>query len=172
MVVPNEKELNMQRSFWHFEMAIRLWNAIDLKKIPDEIFRESIIIEDGGGILVLDDALFKTQEARLSAIQALVGDAFGRTASALSEYVDFLNPEKPTEQQKDLRDFIYMIRCAFSHEIGAPQWEVRGPYKRSLSIEGISYDMDELNGNEFAYEDVGGCEVLHKIRGLIPKYFA
>lgn len=172
MVVPNEKELNMQRSFWHFEMAIRLWNAIDLKKIPDEIFRESIIIEDGGGILVLDDALFKTQEARLSAIQALVGDAFGRTASALSEYIDCLIPEEPTKQQKDLRDFVYMIRCAFSHEIGSPQWEVRGNYKRSLSIEGTSYDMGKLNGKEFTYKDVGGCEVLHKIRGLIPKYFS
>ena len=162
----------MQRCFWHFEFAIRVWNAVDLNKISDEIFNESITIKDSGGILVLDDALFKNNDARLMASQALVGDAFGRTASALYEYIKSIIPADPTKQQQDILDFIYMIRCAFSHEIGAPNWEVRGKYKRSMFIEERCYEMGKLAGTEVTYEDIGGCEVLHKIRALIPKYFS
>ena len=158
----NDKYRNMERSFWHFEFAIRISNAVEKGRVSENVFEECITIDDGHSVLVLNDMLFKDMGKRQQAAKAIVGDAFGRTASALFEFLDSMPRE--TQQQVDLRDFVYMIRCAFSHQIGDPMWKVRGHYKRVMTVLGKPYDLAGLNGKNFEYSDAGGSGILHDIR--------
>ena len=58
-----------------------------------------------------------------------------------------------------LRILIYMIRCAFAHNVLKPQWEVRGDYQRNLSIRDkeikIDLDLSTLNSKEFNINQIG-----------------
>ena len=60
---------------------------------------------------------------------------------------------------EDLRDFVYMLRCAFGHDPVVPRWEIRKPkYKRVVEIKviGLRVDLRALAGQPFDPAQIGG----------------
>lgn len=60
----------------------------------------------------------------------------------------------------DLRNLIYMVRCAFSHNMATPIWKASGPnfarkFKLPLETD-TEIDLSALNGKAFEYSHIGG----------------
>ncbi|HHL34179.1 MAG TPA: hypothetical protein ENJ30_07435 [Desulfobulbaceae bacterium] len=176
MNTPDDKYIVTKAAILHYEFSIRIWDALERGVIPEKVFQEPITISDGEFNLVLNDKHFSSIENQKRAAIAFISDSFGRAVSALSELLSQLLEQQthPTDEQKDVRDFIYMIRCAFSHEIGFPKWEVKSPnspYMRKMNVLGNTYDMAKLNGEIFEYHHAGGYEILHNIFRDLYKFF-
>ena len=70
-----------------------------------------------------------------------------------------------------LRTLVYMIRCAYAHDLIHPKWNVKGPYCQQLKIElqdeTVELDLSEKDGQPFDVKDIGGHEIYFQIKEKI-----
>src|SRR3989339_823373 len=72
-----------------------------------------------------------------------------------------------------LRNLIYMIRCAYAHDMMHPKWKVGSNYPQLLEIQLQSdilrLDLSTKHKKSFNIEDIGGYENYFEIKDLICK---
>lgn len=70
-----------------------------------------------------------------------------------------------------LRKLVYMIRCAYAHDIMYPKWKVKGLYRQPvevrLSREMFRLDLSKKDGNDFRMQDIGGYRNFFIIKDLV-----
>ncbi len=72
------------------------------------------------------------------------------------------------DPEDELRTLVYMVRCAFAHNLAKPCWEARGNLAHNIQLNlgesDLSIDMVALHGNAFDYSHIGGFANWYKIR--------
>lgn len=162
---------DIEQAFQQLEFAIRLMSYCGLGYIDKEKFNSHIYIESENLILPRDT--FKEDRDLGIAAQINVGVCFGVSAIVLDAAFDADGFKKTpeSENREDLiRTLVFMIRCAFAHNMAFPRWEVRGPYNRKIEFglfdEHLSIDLRELHGQLFEYSHIGGAGNWFKIRDV------
>lgn len=54
----------------------------------------------------------------------------------------------------------YMLRCAPAHDISDPQWKIKGRFRRSYAVAGLTVDLTECDGAVFNFKDIGGPRMI------------
>lgn len=164
-----------ETAFLQVEFALRLLIYCERGKIHLEEFQEShthdFLKQTNLRLVSLgefDDTDKIIKAANTSMLLALAGSAL-----ALDQACEAAGIKPCPESnchRKELRTLVYMIRCAFAHSIIAPKWEVKGKYKRKITLKVDPFtpetpiDLSELDGKPFDYSQIGGYRVWYYIR--------
>ena len=164
---------DVELAFRQLEFAIKLMcycelGHIDLKKFDTDITillkHENVGFSAGG---FEKDSIIMTS-------QMLVGTAFGVSAIILDAMYDAAGIKKnikSREPKEDLRTLVYMVRCAFAHNIAAPVWEAREPdFSRKFCLPltpKANIDLSKINGASFEYDHIGGFAQWYKIKDAV-----
>ncbi len=167
---------DVEYAFTQLEFAIRLMCYCELDHLDREKFDNDITIrlkKENAGFL---GGNFVNLESTVTASQMLVGTSFGVSAIVLDaayEAADIKRDLKFRTQESDLRLLVYMVRCAFAHNMAAPKWDARGPdFMRefNLPIDGsLIIDLTSVNEVSFEYEHIGGFTNWYKIKSAVVR---
>ena len=161
-----------------FGLCVNLQEAILSGRIAPETFRKSVKIDTGGkGVTIRNNY---TQEALRVQSKNLLFTALGTTAIVIDTALDaVLGSKKPadTSQVGSARAIIYMLRCAFAHDMAFPVWSCKNKYQLQYTVNlpqlgRIVFDAKALNGQNLKLEHIGGLEAYVELiefcKGLIP----
>jgi len=167
---------NIDQAFLQFEFAIKLMVYFELNKVDkDEFDRDLTILEEKDNIVFPDNS-FHTYNDLILASQNNVIVCFGVSAITLDRSLaDAGIDRKPDDLSENgsLRTLIYMIRCAFAHNMIEPKWDVHIKYKKSIKLnlnnENLIIDLSQMHGKGFDYKDIGGVKNWFIIKNLAKK---
>ena len=162
---------DVEIAFWQLEFSIKLLTFCELKKLAPSEFDTDHFVKLEEGDLRFPAGHFSDLENIISAAGVSVALAFGASALALDKAFETAqitpNPESDDNATR-IRTLIYMVRCAYAHGIAEPRWEVRGKYRRAMSVEveGIvtPIDLEKLDGKVFDFKHIGGHSNWNRMR--------
>ncbi len=164
----------IDQAFLQLEFAIKLMNYVELGRLnKDEFDRDTLIELERKNIRFGDNTFHTYDELKNAAINNYL-ITLGMSAIALetslqdaginNNYADF-------SSKGQLRALVYMIRCAFAHDMMTPCWKVDHCYQRiielHLGVGKISIDLRELNGMAFEDRHIGGIETYYEIKNAV-----
>lgn len=164
---------DIERAFKQLEFSIKLMcyselGHIDLAKFDTDV---TIILDNDN--IGFPTGNFQSAKDIILASQINVGVCFGLSAIVLDAAfasVGIKGKPESRDQMDELRTLVYMVRCAFAHNIAYPRWEARGPYSRKIEFYldqvPLLIDLEHLNGQDFEYSHIGGFANWYKIRDL------
>ena len=154
---------DVEIAFWQLEFSIKLLNFCELKKLDPSEFDTDHTVKLEEGNLIFPVGHFSDQDNIIRAASVSVALAFGASALALDKAFEIAQIPPDPEFNNNvgrIRTLIYLVRCAYAHGIAEPRWEVRGKYRRAMSIEleGIvtHIDLENLAGKFFDFPQIGG----------------
>ena len=163
-------------AFRQLEFAIKLMCYCELGHLDRNKFDTDVTIILEQGNIGFSSGNFAEQESIVVASQMLVGTSFGVSAIILDAVYEAAGIEKninSREPQDDLRILVYMVRCAFAHNLAAPKWEARGQdYAREFNLpldQGTKIDLTSINGSVFEYDHIGGLSQWYKIKDAVVR---
>lgn len=170
----------IEQAFLQLAFAIKLLTYTELGKISKSEFDTEVQIKLEKRNLSFWDGPFHSYDDIILGAQNNFVLTLGFTAIVLHDVLTqagFPNDLPVSSPHRDLRALVYMIRCAFAHDMMNPQWEARGPFARELRLElpsgPLLVDMRGRNGQPFDDSHVGGIETYFEIKaeveGLISK---
>jgi len=147
-----------------FGLALNLQEAIVSERVVPSTFKKHLKIETGGKGVTFQHNY--TQEALRIQSKNLLCMALGTTAIIIDTILDeALGPKDPndTSQIGSTRAIMYMIRCAFAHNMAFPAWSCKTRYQRVYTVTlpqagTIAFDAKLLNGQLIKMEHIGGLE--------------
>jgi hypothetical protein len=168
------RQANLQLSF-----SIKLMMHLQLRKIDKDEFDCEAQVNLERRIVPLPANIFHTYEDLISAGENTFMVTLGFHAisidTALTE-LGILPNLQVTHPYRDVRDLVYMIRCAFAHNFIDPEWQAKPSFQRKLNIglpsQLLTVDMLAFNGQRFRIEHVGGVSGYREIVGEIEKIVA
>lgn len=168
----------IEQAFLQLSFAIKLMTHIELGKIDKGDFDCAVQINlakrnhsfPANTFKTSDDIILAAQNnyvITLGGFTALVLDRVLADAGLVSD----LPRESP---HRDLRALVYMMRCAFAHDMMHPVWHARGPaFARELKIDlpsgPLTVDVAALNDQHFHDAHIGGIETYFEIRTAIDE---
>ncbi|SDL96353.1 hypothetical protein [Maricaulis salignorans] len=127
-----------------------------------------VTFQEDGQILVLPDRIFDNENDFILAFQNQLCVAFGAAAITLNrsrEEAGITLPDPIQSEQDQCVALTYQIRNAFAHDISEPKWDLRKKrYAREYEFGGIRVDLRNVGDKAFEYQDIGGPDVLFRIR--------
>ena len=104
--------------------------------------------------------IFSDPNDLIIALQNNLTIAFGAAAITLYRSIEEAGHTMPQGQIESEEEqciaLVYQVRNAFAHDIAEPRWEIRNPvFKREYVIGEETFDLRELHGHAFRYEDFG-----------------
>ena len=157
-------------AFANLAFAWKLYNYGLEGKIDIEELDIPITFKEGGMIWVLPDKIFSTQDDFILALENNLGIAFGAAAITLNRSREEAGIGLPRHDDLSSENHqcivvIYQIRNAFAHDIAEPKWEIRNPNNRRIyQFGGLKFDLSNVSGQAFKYEDIGGPDALVHIK--------
>ena len=162
---------DVEIAFWQLEFSIKLLTFCELKKLDPSEFDTDHVVKLEEGNLNFPSGHFSDADNIIRAANVSVALAFGASALALDKAFETaeIRPEPESDNNvAQLRTLIYMVRCAYAHGIAEPRWEVRGKYRRAMSVEldGITtlFDLEKLDGKVFDFKHIGGHSNWNRMR--------
>ena len=162
---------DVEQAFRQLEFAIKLMCYCERGDLDKEKFDSDVLIlleEENVGF---PDGSFPSDQEVITASQVNVGICFGVTAIVLDAAFETANIARDPQSQDpkdELRTLVYMVRCAFAHNLAKPCWEARGNFARNIQLNigetDLSIDMVALHGTDFEYSHIGGFANWYKIR--------
>ena len=166
----------IEQAFLQLAFAVKLVTYAELGKFSRPEFDTDVLIKLERRNLPLRGGTFHSDDDIVLAAQNNFVLTLGFTVivldRALSEagYASNLDGASPN---RDLRALIYMVRCAFAHDMMNPRWEARGPFARELHVtlpSGVLLiDARALNEQPFDISHVGGYEGYWEIKEEIAR---
>ena len=154
---------DIELSYRQFEFSIRLLSFCELGKIDPKEFDDDHIIALPEGTLHFPAGQFASKESIQHAAAIGVLITVGAMALAMDrgfEEIKVARDPKATDSTGRLRLLIYMIRCAYAHDVASPCWQARGDFQRQLIIDldpnPLTLDLADVNGKPFNVEQIGG----------------
>jgi hypothetical protein len=162
---------DVEISFRQLEFAIKLLSFCELGRInPTEFDTDHLVVLHGGS-LRFPAGNFSTQDSVEKAAGTGVLIAFSVSVLVLDKAFEVagLKPDpEAVDEVGRLRTLVHMMRCAQAHGIAEPRWEVRGKYRRPLTINigasTISLDLSALDGQPFDIDQLGGYVNWYRMR--------
>ncbi len=130
---------------------------IDLDKLDiDVVFQD----DNGRPFFVPPAQIFPDPNDLIVALQNNLTIAFGAAAITLHRSIQEAGYRVPSGHFESDEDqciaLVYQVRNAFAHDITEPRWEMRNSaFERKYIIADKVFDLRELNGRNFRYEDFG-----------------
>jgi hypothetical protein len=161
---------DVELAFRQLEFAIKLMcycenNELDQKKFDSDI---TLLFKNDNWVFS-DNSLVEYKEI-VKCSQINVGICFGVSAIVLDsafEAASFSCKRRPLD---DIRTIVYMVRCAFAHNMADPKWKVTGDFQRqvNLTLAGKTtlIDLGQLNGKPFRYENIGELPNWYRIKDV------
>ncbi len=163
--------LDVEQAFKQLESAIKLMCYCERGDLDRERFDSDVIILLSEENVVFPDGGFQSDKEVLTASQINVGVCFGVSAIVLEAAFEAAKIERDPNSQNprdELRTLVYMVRCAFAHNLAKPCWEARGAFARKIQLNlgenVLSIDMVALHENAFEYSHIGGFANWYTIR--------
>ena len=161
----------IDQAFLQFGFAIKLLTHFELGKVDKQQFDVETTIFLERKNIHLKTNLFHTNDDLVNAATNNFNITLGATAIILDESLTsagFKNSCGDTSEQDQLRTLIYMIRCAYAHNMIEPRWEVRGKCLQTLKYrileQTFEVKLPELNGRPFSLDQIGGHDVYIAIK--------
>ena len=161
-------------AFQQLEFAIKLMCYCELGHLDIENFDTDVTILLEKENVGFKTGSFSTKESVARASKIQVGVAFGVSAIILDAAYEAAGIRKNINlrtTQGDLQIFVYMIRCAFAHNMATPIWQARGAdYARAFSLPletEIKIDLSSRDGEKFDYAHIGGFAQWFKIKDAV-----
>lgn len=170
----------VQQAFLQLCWAIKLDSYLSVYPPANKVdFDNPISVLDPMDTLSLPGEQFDTiDDIHLGAENCIllsVGALFLALDTALDQ-AGLRNEPSAQDPFGQLRILIYMSRCAFAHNVMAPQWEVHGKYCRELSIDipgvHLQLDLNRLSGKPFDIRQIGGYSNLITMKDHIVQMLA
>lgn len=165
---------NIEQAFLQLAFSIKLLTFFELRKIDKDEFDTDLIILGERGNIGYRHGTFKTYDDLICGATNNFNLTLGFTAITLESSLQAAKiPNNPNDSSSNgmLRTLIYMIRCAYAHDLMHPRWNVKGQYYQKLRIElhskTIELDLSEKNGQPFDIKDIGGHEIYFQIKAKI-----
>jgi hypothetical protein len=150
-------------AFRQLEFSIKLLSYCEAGKIDPAEFDTDHLVALHNGDLHFPTQNFTDRASIERAAGTSVLIAASASAIALNRGFEVAEIEAdPTagDNVVRIRTLIYMVRCAFAHDIAAPLWEVRGKYRQTLNVEiegqPLALDLATLDGQPFEIDAIGG----------------
>ncbi len=163
--------LDVEQAFKQLEFAIKLMCYCERGDLNRERFDSHVIILLGEENVAFPDGGFQSDQEVVTASQINVGICFGVSAIVLDAAFEAakIKPNPNSRDPKDeLRTLVYMVRCAFAHNLAKPCWEARRNFARNIQLNlgenVLSIDMVALHENAFEYSHIGGFANWYTIR--------
>lgn len=163
----------LNTAFGQLAFAWKLHNYGCNDKINYEELDEEITYKDGAMVFVVPKAL-QSPDDLIIALENNLGIAFGAAAITLNKVREKMKipSPNPIESENDqCVALIYQIRNAFAHDIAEPTWEMKERYKRTYEFGRMKFDLTDLNGEPFSYEQIGGPGKLFRIKDFFSSTF-
>ena len=175
LMTPIEK---IDQAFLQLAYAIKLVNYVENEKFKKQDFDIDLTIKLPEYNLMYSADTFNSNDDIILATHNNYQITLGFTAITLDtcfESIGIKSNPKDITPNGQIRSLVYMIRCAFAHDMMHPRWCVKSNYKRKFEIsiaeEIIVIDMTNLDGHLFNEKDVKGIETYFKIKDLVRKFF-
>jgi len=171
---------DVEQAFRQLEFAIKLMCYCELDHLDRVVFDSDLTLRFENENVGFPTGNFATLESVVLASQIQVGVSFGASAIVLDTAYNAAGTRLSQQSRlpaDDLRAFVYMVRCAFSHKIAAPRWDMRGPdFAREFSLpleDSIAIvNLSELNGEIFDYDHIGGFAQWLKVKTAVLQAIA
>jgi len=169
-MTPKERILTAQT---FFDVAVRLGNSVREGSVTPHMLKKPINIITGGPGLQLGPKEYTPQQL-MEVMENFVFTAMGITAMAADQALDeALGAKNPDDvsQTGSLRAIIYMLRCAFAHDIAEVTWCCASKYQREYSVllphAGlIKFNGATVNGQYVMPQHIGGLEAYVEMLDL------
>lgn len=166
----NEAIEDIEIAFRQLEFTIRLLSFCELGGIDPKAFDDHHIVKLPEGDLDFPAGIFATGEDMNRAAGTALLTAAGATALALDSgfaAAGIAQDPNANDPVGMLRCLVFMVRCAYAHNIASPTWEVRGTFQRSLTLTldngPFTIDLRPLHGRPFTTGDIGGYPNWYRI---------
>lgn len=152
-----------------FGLALNLQESIVSQRVTPSTFKKHLIIETGGNGITFQHN-YTLENLRIHS-KNLMFMALGTTAIIIDTVLDhslgFKDPND-TSETGSTRAIIYMIRCAFAHNMAFPVWSCKTKYQRKYTINlprtgTITFDAASLNRQLIKMDHIGGLEAYVEI---------
>ena len=161
----------IDQAFLQFAFAIKLLTFFEMKKVDKQQFDVETTIILKRKNIHLKDNTFQLYDDLINAAVNNLNITLGATAIILDESLTsggFKHSYADKSEQGQIRTLVYMIRCAFAHNMIEPMWEIRGGYLQTIKLnilnENIEVRLNELNGKPFSVDQIGGHDVYIEIK--------
>lgn len=164
----------IDQAFLQLEFAIKLMNYVELGRLnKDEFDLYTLIKLERKNIRFGDNTFHTYKELKNAAINnylITLGMSVITLETSLQD-AGIYNDLYDFSSKGQLRALVYMIRCAFAHDMMTPCWKVDSRYQRiiELNLGGgkISIDLCKLNGMAFEDSHIGGIETYYEIKNAV-----
>lgn len=162
---------SVDQAFLQLEFAIKLLVHIELGKINACDFDTDVLIKLKQVNLPFTSGTFVSGDEIILAAQNNYMLTLGFTTIVLDRALEdagFERDDSSPAPYRDLRDLVYMIRCAFAHDMMRPRWEARGRFARQFCVHlpsgPLLVDTLALHGQRFDDSQLGGIEGYLQIK--------
>jgi hypothetical protein len=166
----------IDQAFLQLAFAIKLLTYTELGRIDKAQFDGDVLIKLNKRNLSFPAETFRSDNDIVLAAQNNFCITLGFTAVVLDEALDRAGLGRDLDAaspHRDLRALVYMIRCAFAHDMMNPRWVARGPFARPLCVSlpsgALRLDAAALNGVAFEDAHVGGMETYFEIKDEVAR---
>jgi len=158
-----------------FEFSLKLWHYLQEHPINLEEFDISLTVEEGASRIVMSEGTFSNYDELVVASENVTSMCFGSIAIVLWKTIEHVGYKLPSVIELDKDDvacLIYMIRCAFAHDMARPRWNIKKEkYRKVYRIGNHAISLTNKNGKIFSYQDIGGPEMMLLLVDLAGEYF-
>lgn len=166
----------IEQAFLQLSFAIKLLTYFELNYVIKEQFDSETTIQLKRKNINLPSNTFQTYNDLLFAAENNFNITVGATAIIMDESLSsagIIHSSNDLTTNGQLRSLIYMIRCAFAHNMIQPIWQVKPDYRREFRLtllkNIIVIKLNELHGKPFKMEQIGGHDVYWEIKDQILK---
>lgn len=163
-------------AFANLEFAWKLLVYGEAGEIDLEKLDKDIVFQDDNGrpFFVPPARIFSDPDDLIVALHNNLTIAFGAAAITLHRSIEEAGNRVPRGEFESDEDqciaLVYQVRNAFAHDIAEPKWEMRNPvFEREYIIADKVFDLRELNGKNFQYEDFD-IEALFFLKSYAEEY--
>lgn len=158
-----------------FEFSLKLWHYLQEYPIQLKDFDIPLTIEEGASRIVMSEGTFTGYGELIVASENITSMCFGSIAIVLwkaIQHADYVLPKSITQEKDELASLVYMIRCAFAHDMAKPRWNIKKEkYNRKYRIGSHIISLIEKDGKIFSYQDIGGAEMMLVFIDMAGEYF-
>jgi hypothetical protein len=154
---------DIELSYKQLEFSIRLLTYCENGNLDPGKFDDDHVVALPEGTLHFPAGNFSDLDSIYNAAAIGVLLSVGAMALALDRGFDEIGLSRSpaaNDPNGKLRILIYMLRCAYAHDIASPRWKVSEPFRRQLTIDldpnPLTVDLAALGGTPFVIDQIGG----------------
>jgi hypothetical protein len=166
----------IDQAFLQLTFAIKLLAHVELGRLSKSDFDGEVLVKLRKRNLNFPSQSFNTDEDIRLAAENNYSITLGFSALVLDRALSdrgLSSDLTPSSPYRDLRSLVYMVRCAFAHDMMQPRWEARGVFARELRITlpsgALVVDVRALNGQPFMDSHIGGVETYFELKDEVAR---